>query len=219
MPYCLCMFVRIAAAMAMVAASSAAPATVIDTTGSLSAVGSLGTGFRAIGQTFVAPPGEPRLQNVSVFLSNNFPPDGVLAFAFYIMPWQGSEIPSEILYASPAQNVVSASRTQFTFDIGGLNLTAEQPYAFFVDTGNAQTVAGAMINIAPDNVYTAGQIVSATIGAPFSSLTTSTINIDDAVDLQFIAMFTAVPEPGSILLVGLGMIGLVGYGIRRRRSA
>jgi len=145
------------------------------------------------------------LQNVSVFLANNFPPDGPLAFSLYVMRWQGSEVPGEILYASPARNVIDPSPTKYTFESGGLNLIAGQPYAFFVDTGDAQTVAGAHINIAPDNVYAGGQIVSATLGAPFSSLTTSSINIDNAVDLQFIATFTPLPEPSTLAMMVAGL--------------
>jgi hypothetical protein len=52
-------------------------------------------------------------------------------------------------------------------------------------------------------------------------ITVSAINNSASEHFYFdnLSVAQAVPEPASVAMIGLGMIGLVGYGIRRRRSA
>jgi hypothetical protein len=45
-----------------------------------------------------------------------------------------------------------------------------------------------------------------------------TVSGEGSVDLRVNALIARVPEPGSLALVGLGLLGAAGAGMRRRRA-
>ncbi len=44
------------------------------------------------------------------------------------------------------------------------------------------------------------------------------LNVGDSVTLSFNTSVTPVPEPSSMAIAGLGALGLIGYGLRRRKA-
>ena len=58
---------------------------------------------------------------------------------------------------------------------------------------------------------------SATRGTQAAPLKTWTVTYDGVNDVQFNVDASTIPEPGSLLALVSGLVGLIGFGIRRRK--
>jgi hypothetical protein len=95
--------------------------------------------------------------------------------------------------------------TAAAFDFGSINSTT---VTFALSTGDSftsQTPGSHGI-----------QFIGVTSSAPFTSVELSQ-PIGDALNLVDFTSGTATPEPASLTLLATGGLGLLGYGIRRRR--
>jgi hypothetical protein len=176
------------------------------------------------GETFAAPGGTSTvLNNFSLFLDPG-PISGQLEG--YIGTWTGSQAGS-LLYTS-APVTVTGNFQQFTFNTGGLSLTPGAEYIAFLSI-SGPGYAGFQGNTSMPTVSGGGTIPGGTMvwfnnGADASLLTNTTWDGYNAfgmsLDAQFVADFntsgaSATPEPGSLVLFGSGIVGLIGMARRK----
>jgi hypothetical protein len=99
-----------------------------------------------------------------------------------------------------------------SIDLAGLSFTElDANNASF--SGSVYTFAGA-VNSTNDGFAV---LLSGTFGP--GTPVTFTYTTPNAVDTVGFTVGTSVPEPGSVALLGIGGLGLLGYGWRRRRRA
>lgn len=178
------------------------------------------------GQTFTVG-ADRKLNSFSLWL------DGAVSapvdFAGYLYKWDGYKATGSSLYASSAQKFTGAPyRTpqEFSFTTGGITLETGSQYVAFLSASNffdgvystaTMPIAGYGADVNPG-----GTFVYYNNGSDFSKLTTyswdKTYGTDD---VWFAASFSpteSVPEPGTVMLLGGGFLGLAIYGKRRKNS-
>lgn len=212
-------------ASAILGFASGASASVIDTTGgsggSISPFGSPNTA--TYGQTFTVG-SDHFLNSFSLFL-NGRQGGSTLDLRGYIASWDGSKA-SSILYTSTTQIMgVSGAGQEFAFNTGALDLQIGSKYVAFLSVSQLAAQAGSTFTMqGTGNNYAGGDFVYYNNSTNFSSLTTNNWDCQECGfgDVMFKAAFSPegngqVPEPGSIALIGLGLMGLVAA--RRKAKA
>jgi len=134
------------------------------------------------------------------------------------------------LPVGPTLNLASSGTATFTAPTSGDNMT----YQSFLNTSNTSTVGAGTPSASFTLTSTGGNQSLATptsnVAATgrsgnyaMSSITTVTItslaNPSETIDTTGAAIATAVPEPSTMAIAGLGALGMIGYGIRRRKGA
>lgn len=128
----------------------------------------------------------------------------------------------QILF-SETDFISTPSVTGFTTAIGGTTQGTFQVKSFF-DVGNtlfAET--GALADLGPyaPVAFSGSETNSAATGSPgdlYSLTIDASINHTGAGSTSFDVQMTPVPEPGTMMLLGAGFLGLAIYGKRRKNA-
>lgn len=212
----------IALAAVALAASSAALAQDIDTTGGTplsdywNPFGSPDTA--TYGQTFTAGAGQDTLQSFSLFLGSRHDGSGPLSLKGYFGTWEGDHVGS-ILYTSGTQT--TNGNQEFDFNTGGLGLAAGSQYVGFLSVSDLGAQDTSNFYMPQANVPLAdGNFVYLNNETNFSQIFSPGWAVTDP-DVAFKATFGgasgAVPEPDTWAMMLFGF-GAVGAGMRRRKK-
>ncbi len=168
------------------------------------------------GQTFTVPATPNTLLTDLTWYMRDFTYQPDIWYQLFVSAWNGVTPTGTPLFTSALLHAPSGlgSYAPNTVTIGGLNLAAGGSYVWY-----AQAILGTGAyywdSPYPFNAYAGGDLVySANNGETWSKY------YDD--DFAFTANFAdpgVVPEPATLMLLGTGLIGIVGVGLRRRRTS
>jgi hypothetical protein len=132
---------------------------------------------------------------------------------------------------TPPNVVATSSLGGTSTTTGASNLTLTS----YVDTANGQNSTPAGGSLGAQTTYTSGNIGSGggasfdlttaaktftTLHSPFSMTSVVSVSLSGAAVVNFTTdlVLTQVPEPSTMALAGLGALGFIGYGVRRRKA-
>ncbi len=178
------------------------------------------------GQTFLVSGSDTSLESWTFHINDNVDSDYV-DFAFYIMDWNSgtTRATGSILYQSAAittsNNGGSDGMEAFTFNTGGVDLVSGNDYIAFISaTGlfDGEEGTSSVGSLRDESAYTDGgfyyQNNENTSGTWDTEGWLSGANWGD---LAFTATFSSsVPEPTTILMFGVGLLGLAGVNRRKK---
>jgi hypothetical protein len=186
------------------------------------------------GQTFTVTATDTILDNFT-FWMDDYQNPGRVDFAGYVMAWDGMKATGPMLYQSSKRTTTNNSGAggmeQFTFTTGGIQLNAGQEYVAFLSASNFfdGVIGTAWWSVEGDR-YAGGNFVFHNNGNDFALLTSTgwhsalmgPVTSDTAFRASFstpttFAAPTVVPEPASVILLGLGVIGLLTYTWMKQR--
>lgn len=203
--------------------------TLIDTTGSWNGsdfIWSFGeSNSSTYGQTFTVTGSETKLDSFSFFLDDYLNPDFV-DFEAYVYAWDGYKATGSALYASSPMSTTnnggSGGFENFTLNTGGISLNSGSQYVAFLTASNmfdGSLGTSKMGGLDGANVYSGGQFVFLNNGSDFGQILTNNwttnwkgIGADTAFTMN---LSDPVPEPATLLLFALGIIGLAGAGRKK----
>lgn len=146
------------------------------------------------------------------------------AFRGYVMQWNGSSATGPVVWSSGNQLYTPpASGFQAEqMNTGGVTLQVGDQYVLFFSTSEVydpnQNSGVTFQSVAGHDAYNGGLFVFNNNGGNFGALTTTGWAQNwqgQGDDLSFQADLTSTPEPGSLFLLGSGLVGL-GGAVRRK---
>lgn len=168
------------------------------------------------GELFTAPTnGDNNLTSFSFYMGSQDAPGNIITGA-YIATWNGSEA-GTLLYSSAAYNYDNNGDEELTFTpSGGVALQSGGKYVMFLSISQfyGQSLGEAYVSQGTTNPNLNGFVYNNNSGdfqALFNTAWSGSLSPDWAVDLEF----SSVPEPGSLMLLGTGILG--GLGMLRRK--
>lgn len=176
------------------------------------------------GQTFTAPAGARglTLDGFGFYLKG----PATETLKGYVYVWDGAKAVGPALYASPVEALSgSGGFDLIEFDSGGIPLTPREQYILLASTADLpDSVGTATMKLFSNMPAVGGHVCFQQSGDDFGAIFTSTwMNFGPATITAFRVTFSGekvhfVPEPSSLILLGLGALGLIGEGLRRRRT-
>ncbi len=197
-----------------------------------------------VGQTFNITSGETLtdryLSEIVIYANNKASDPQPIQFRLYVAAWDNansyitpdfgvSPYTGGILYTSGMQATDGGTTLNpYTFSGINLTLTLDTNYIFFLsvsDDGQGGTGIGTLgITTSPNNAYVNGSVFSKDDDGNIQFLDSDggAWTPGTGSDLAFKMTLTAVPpipEPGTIMLIGSGLVGLVGLRRKFKKKA
>ena len=122
-------------------------------------------------------------------------PGGTVSFTFLPPPWSSETIAGDVFFDDAEQWEVGNGLGSAAFDL---------MWVAVHEIGHA-------LGLGHSTVPEAVMYATVTADSAFSGL-----HADDIAGIQ--ALYAALPEPGTLVLLGTGLFGLLGYGWRRQRA-
>jgi len=177
------------------------------------------------GQTItVANDGQTQLDSFSFEMNL---PNGV-QFRGYVYAWDGSKATGTQLFQSGLTTAPGSGFDKITFNTGGIQLVAGQQYVLFASISqdyalNVSQGSGVWGWYADSNTYSGGSFVFVNNAGNTAAWTSGPWDNFVTGDLAFQANFSspsasAVPEPTSMALLGVGALGMLGFRLRRKKA-
>jgi PEP-CTERM motif len=164
------------------------------------------------GETFTAPTnGDNVLQSFTLYLSDSYVSGDILLNA-YVASWTGSRA-GTLLYTSSPVDYPNTGNTGLSFNTGGLVLTPGGSYVAFLSVSEHYGASSGEAYVSQgNNGVPGGGFVYSNNSGDFGSLFTTDWSGPAQPDFAFSATFNgaAVPEPGTLLLVCIGLVGMLG---------
>ena len=166
------------------------------------------------GELFTSPNnGDNNLTSFSFYMGSPALAGNIITGA-YIATWTGTHA-GTLLYSNGPINYDNLGNEQITINTGGLGLTANTQYVMFLSVSNfyGQSAGQAYVSQGTSITGLNGFVYfnnEGNFNELFTNAWNGPLSPDWAVNLHF------VPEPGTLGLIALGGLGLVGA-LRKRR--
>jgi hypothetical protein len=185
-----------------------------------SAFGDPANATQTYGEVFTVPDGVNNISSFSFYFGNSID-SGNIIFGDYIATWTGTHAGSLLYQNGPFDydNVGDQTVILFTAGHGGVAVTPGQQYVMFLSTSQFHGQSfGSTYSSSGDPNDNLNGFAYFNNGSNFNELFTNSwdnfgLQPDLAVDIRF----NNAPEPGSLILLGTGILG--GLGVLRRKLA
>jgi len=178
------------------------------------------SGLRQVGQSFLVGAGGFVLDKITVNINTlaNSDLDGD-SFTLTINTYtDGTDFTPDSTVSTQAGNLPAnlsidfgSGDTYLTFDIDNVTLTGGQQYGFFLDPTGFSSSTNLLLESMAASSYTSG--IGLMHGPAELEVWDPTNGVQNA-DLEF--YLQEVPEPSTFALAAFGLLGLIGFGRRRR---